>query len=278
MYKNYIKKLLQVILFISGVLVFLTGLYIDRVFTFEILDGLSTKNVPVNLNKIKSTTPLLFTVYSGSMEPAIKTASVIVSKPQSNYVQGDIVTFTPTSSMGNVVTHRIVAKENVNSPVYKTAGDANQTIDPWTIDNSQIKGKVVLTVPLAGYVTNFAKTPSGFILLIIVPATIVIYEEIKSLLVAFVNEFKKRFFKSKKLNPIYMSNFTIKKSSSILLPFVFLTVLLTSAVATYSVLSDREVNVGNTFSVNTQGQLEDSLEALPTSTFATENSLGENLD
>ena len=46
-----------------------------------------------------------------------------------------------------------------------TQGDANNTPDD-PIQMSQIKGTVVLRVPLAGYLVNMIKTPLGTILIL----------------------------------------------------------------------------------------------------------------
>src|SRR3989304_10012893 len=81
--------------------------------------------------------PRPYVVYSGSMEPAIQTASVIVSIPRKDYFQGDIITFSPSGSSKDLVTHRIALKQFpegvIGSPTYLTAGDANKNFDSWEI-------------------------------------------------------------------------------------------------------------------------------------------------
>jgi hypothetical protein len=72
-------------------------------------------------------------------------------------------------------------------------GDANEELDRWDVTPSQIIGKVALTIPYLGYAVDFAKTPKGFILFVIIPATIVIYEELKNLF----GEIKKVFTNKK---------------------------------------------------------------------------------
>ncbi|OGM59419.1 signal peptidase I, partial [Candidatus Woesebacteria bacterium RIFCSPLOWO2_01_FULL_39_10] len=128
--------------------------------------------------------PRTYLVQSGSMEPAIKTGSIVITLPSSVYSQGEVITFSKNSK--NIVTHRIQAKlypEGASSsPVYKTAGDANENFDNWEVNNSDIIGKVVFSVPYVGYVADFAKKPQGFILLVIIPATIIIYEELKNII------------------------------------------------------------------------------------------------
>jgi len=129
--------------------------------------------------------PRPYVVYSGSMEPAIKTASVIVSIPRQDYYQGEVITFSPSGNSKDLVTHRIALKqfpEGVSgSPTYLTAGDANEDFDNWEITNEKIIGRVAFSIPYIGYAADFAKKPQGFILLVVVPATIVIYEELKML-------------------------------------------------------------------------------------------------
>lgn len=126
-----------------------------------------------------------YVVQSGSMEPAIKTGSVIFSVPSKNYNPGDVITFKPGGEEKNLVTHRIEFKlypeGTLNYPLYMTSGDANENFDRWEVWPEDILGKVTFSVPYLGYAVDFAKKPYGFILLVIIPATIVIYEELKVL-------------------------------------------------------------------------------------------------
>lgn len=110
------------------------------------------------------------------MEPAVKTGSLVFVIPSSLYRVGDIITF--KSGTKTTTTHRLVA---VSADKFRTAGDANNQPDPSLISAHQILGKVFYVTPYLGYIAAFAKTPPGFILFVIVPATIIIYEEIKTL-------------------------------------------------------------------------------------------------
>lgn len=155
-------------------------------------------------------TPKLYLVQSGSMEPAIGVGSVVLVTPDSNYVNGDIISFDLLGDGKNIVTHRISYKEFPNGisgePVYVTKGDANNDFDPKKVGNGQIVGKVSLTIPYLGYLASYAKKPWGFILLIIVPATILIYEELKTVLREIGKLAKKKISRSdnflKKYTPI----------------------------------------------------------------------------
>ena len=137
------------------------------------------------------------TVLSGSMTPAIKMGSVILVKPLStdstsspqassgqavDYKIGNIITFGPYSKTKPPITHRIHDIKVVNGqPVYITKGDANNTPDIREIARKDILGKVLLSVPYLGYAVDAAKKPFGFALIIIVPAALIIFGEIKKI-------------------------------------------------------------------------------------------------
>ncbi len=118
-------------------------------------------------------------VKSGSMEPAIKTGSLVVSRPAETYAVGDIITFRYGETS---ITHRIQEKNLVNGGLnYVTKGDANKGSDRNEILPNEIIGRVCLTVPYLGYTIDTAKKPWGFILIVILPALIIVYDEIKKI-------------------------------------------------------------------------------------------------
>lgn len=124
----------------------------------------------------------IMTVLSGSMEPEIKGGSIIIVKPYSDYKIGDVITFGPRNETQTPTTHRIYDIKVVGgSPVYITKGDANNAPDQKEVNKSDVLGKVLFSVPFMGYVVDFVKKPIGFILIIIVPAAIIIYDEIKKI-------------------------------------------------------------------------------------------------
>ena len=120
----------------------------------------------------------LLIVESGSMEPAIKTGSVVVVKPTESYRAGDIITFEDRGK-DRTTTHRIVDMEVISGQTqYITQGDANNAEDTSKVSESKVMGKVLTSIPYAGYLLAFAKEPLGFVLLVIVPCGIVILEEV----------------------------------------------------------------------------------------------------
>lgn len=135
-----------------------------------------------------------FAVQSGSMEPAIKTGSLVITLSQDNYYAGSIITYY-SKPLGKTVTHRISSTKLIGAETrYITKGDANNSPDPVAITNSSILGKVVFVIPYLGFPALFTKSITGLILFVIIPATVIVYHEILSL----GESIKKAFRKTKK--------------------------------------------------------------------------------
>ena len=117
-------------------------------------------------------------VLSGSMEPAIHTGSVVVIKPTDLYKVGDIITFGKDTKKDIPTTHRIVETRAVEGEtLFVTKGDANNGTDASEVKESAVAGKVLFSVPYAGYLIDFARKPLGFILLITIPAGCIVIDE-----------------------------------------------------------------------------------------------------
>jgi signal peptidase len=113
--------------------------------------------------------------------------SVVMVKPAADYKIGDVITFGPYSKTKAPTTHRIYdIKVTGGEPIYITKGDANNAPDARELQKKDILGKVLVSVPYVGYAVDFAKKPMGFALIIIVPAAIIIYDEIRKI----INEMK----------------------------------------------------------------------------------------
>lgn len=127
-------------------------------------------------------------VLSGSMEPTIKTGSLVVIKPESMYKEGDIITFGKDTKKDIPTTHRIIAiRVESGVAVYTVKGDANNSPDPKEVRQNEIIGKVIFSAPYLGYIIDFAKKPLGFSLLIGLPALYIVYDEVTKI----VEEVKK---------------------------------------------------------------------------------------
>ncbi len=142
----------------------------------------------------------IFTVQSGSMEPVISTGSVILTKEVPTYEIGDIITRKAGPSSKVTVTHRLVEEEEKNGEVrLRTKGDANEDADSETFSKEDIVGKAFYSIPFLGYPISFMKTTHGFILLVVIPATILIYEEMQNIKKEVKGKLKEHKLKKKKI-------------------------------------------------------------------------------
>ena len=167
-------------------------IFIGLIAAIAVLLIVSTFEIPGNFK--------VMTVLSGSMEPAIKMGSIVVVKPADDYKIGDIITFGPYSKRKPPTTHRIYDIEVVEGkPVYITKGDANNAPDNRKIYKRDIVGKVLFDIPYAGFAVETARKPFGFMLLIIVPALLIIYDEARKIWEEVKKESRKQEVGSKNL-------------------------------------------------------------------------------
>ncbi|WP_010196812.1 signal peptidase I SipW [Bacillus sp. m3-13] len=117
------------------------------------------------------------TVLSGSMEPTFQTGSVIAVQKLENPTDlsiGDVITFQESRDV--LVTHRIIDVIASNEGVlYKTKGDNNNFEDT----NPVLSQNVVAvysgyTIPKLGYFLNYATSPIGTAILLIIPGLILL--------------------------------------------------------------------------------------------------------
>lgn len=102
----------------------------------------------------------MFSILTGSMEPAIPTGSVIYVKSADieDIQEGDVITFRLGSGNANTATHRVV---EVLEDGVKTKGDANTNIDATIVDENRLLGEVVYTLPFCGYFLMLIGNPIG---------------------------------------------------------------------------------------------------------------------
>lgn len=108
----------------------------------------------------------VYTVLSGSMEPEIKTGSIIYVKSidYKELKEGDIITYMIADN--TVVTHRIIEvipdEENPDVIRFATKGDANLSPDGGDpVHYKNVIGKQVFTIPYLGYVSDYITSPPG---------------------------------------------------------------------------------------------------------------------
>jgi len=116
-----------------------------------------------------------FTVMSGSMHPEIEVGDVVVSRPISPMQArvGDVITFRDPMDKRRMITHRLRSIEVRAGVVHAvTKGDANNTVERWTVPVGATIGRVVVRVPRIGYVLVLARSRDGRLLLIVVPVVL----------------------------------------------------------------------------------------------------------
>ena len=132
----------------------------------------------------------LLIVRSGSMEPAIRTGSVVLVRPvpPQTLTVGDVITYERPDSQDMIVTHRVVEVLDPTAsaalpgspavpvggagPAFRTKGDANGVADSYAVQYRDTGWKVVASVPYAGYFYNALSHPSARALLVGVPAVL----------------------------------------------------------------------------------------------------------
>ena len=99
-------------------------------------------------------------VMSGSMEPDITTGSICFINCRDKVPEaGDIICY----KKGELsITHRVVT---ITDEGYVTKGDNNESNDPGTIKQNQIKGTYLFMIPYIGYVVDFMRSSRGIIIL-----------------------------------------------------------------------------------------------------------------
>ena len=107
----------------------------------------------------------VFTVLSGSMEPAYHTGSLIYVKDVDPFEikEGQVITF--MISEDTVATHRVVGivpdEDEPGTIRFRTKGDANNAEDGTLVHYKNIIGTPVLTIPELGYLASYIQNPPG---------------------------------------------------------------------------------------------------------------------
>lgn len=104
----------------------------------------------------------IYTVVSGSMEPAIPVGSLV-------YVEGmepedvavdDVIAFYGGRDANAIITHRVV-ENRVIMGEFITKGDANQTNDMNPVNYNEFIGKVEWSVPEVGVIAQILTSREG---------------------------------------------------------------------------------------------------------------------
>lgn len=123
-------------------------------------------------------------VTGGSMEPTIHIGSVAIIKKVDveNIKVGDIIAF--KTGKGQSLHRVIEILSSGGKPCFRTKGDANEDPDPWIVYPEDVYGVLYFTIPYYGYLIWFAGTPLGAIIFLLIPAALIIANEILKILKA----------------------------------------------------------------------------------------------
>lgn len=120
----------------------------------------------------------VFTVLSGSMEPAYHVGSLIyVKEVDARQLEtGDVITFMVDED--TVATHRIagvVPDENDPTTIrYRTKGDANEAEDGTLVHYKNVIGTPIFSIPGLGYVAAYIQQPPGMYIAISAGALLIL--------------------------------------------------------------------------------------------------------
>lgn len=122
---------------------------------------------------------VVLTVESGSMSPALEEGDVIAGRAYDGgeLVVGDIVTFRAPSGVfkGRYITHRIAeVGEEDGVAVYRTKGDAANSVDSWTLKGEDIVAVYEKKLPTVKKVAEFMSGAGGRMLMIGLPVILLV--------------------------------------------------------------------------------------------------------
>ena len=128
----------------------------------------------------------VYTVLSGSMEPAYHVGALLYDKKvdPAQLRPGDVITFMLDEE--TIVTHRIVEvvpdEEDPSVIRFRTKGDANAAEDGSLVHYKNVLGTPVFTIPKLGYFANFVQQPPGLYVAIAFGAVLVLLAFLPDLL------------------------------------------------------------------------------------------------
>ena len=128
----------------------------------------------------------IYVVLGGSMSPVFEAGSIVLVQPlkASSISEGDIITYRDPGKGNNgvIVTHRVLEVLDAEPVSFVTRGDANDANDPIPVPAANLLGRVALSIPFLGSLLSFTRTRTGLIVMVIVPAVLIIFSELRKLL------------------------------------------------------------------------------------------------
>ena len=128
----------------------------------------------------------IYSVISGSMEPAIPTGSLLyITEAQPEEIEEEeVIAFYGVKDAASIITHRVVENRVVMGE-FITKGDANQTQDMNPVPYDNFIGKVACTIPKAGKAAELFTSLEGKVLAAGVIAAAVLLQVVAALIEKF---------------------------------------------------------------------------------------------
>jgi len=123
-----------------------------------------------------------YVITGGSMSGTFERGALVFEEqvPVSDLRVGDVITYLPPADSGitELVTHRIHSitedAEAAGGRVFRTQGDANASVDPWTFTlSAPLQPRLQGWVPAVGWIFIALSQPGVRMLLIGVPAAVI---------------------------------------------------------------------------------------------------------
>lgn len=135
----------------------------------------------------------LYVITTGSMEGTVDPGGLVIADrvPVSQLAVGDVITYVPPASsrVDHLVTHRIaeIDEDEAGSVVYRTKGDANRSVDPWTFSlDAPVQARMQWTVPSVGWPVLWLTDRETRMLALGVPAAAIALLALKDLVLGLV--------------------------------------------------------------------------------------------
>ncbi|MDO4290962.1 MAG: signal peptidase I [Eggerthellaceae bacterium] len=127
-----------------------------------------------------------YVVLSDSMQSEFEVGDIAVSGPVdvNEIKQGDIITFASIDpdSYGEVFTHKVrEVTEYEGELAFVTYGTTTGDNDAYPALASRVTGRYAFHIPRAGYVFDFFKSPAGYVVLVLIPFSILIGLQIRNI-------------------------------------------------------------------------------------------------
>lgn len=129
----------------------------------------------------------IFNILTGSMLPKYEVGDILIAKEvkASEVQKGDDIVYLGNSGTfaGKTVTHQVIGIEEENG-IYKfhTKGIANTEEDP-LVSQEQVRGKIIYKVRTLSYISKLINNLYSFYFVIFIPIAILIFLEIKRLVI-----------------------------------------------------------------------------------------------